>query len=85
MSVGDVPGRGNIHQVFVSSWKCSSGMCLVGEMSVGDVTGRGNVRWGCVDRGNILWRSVQTLFHFLTFLKNAFYNREAYIFKDSLR
>ena len=54
-------------------------------MSVGDVTGRGNVRWGCVDRGNILWRSVRTLFHFLTFLKNAFYNREAYIFKDSLR
>ena len=38
----------NICRAFVWSGKCSSGMCLVGEVSVGDVSGRGSVRRGSV-------------------------------------
>ena len=51
ISVGHLPGRGNVRWAFVWLGKCPLGICLVGEVSIGDVSGRGSVRPGRVRRG----------------------------------
>ena len=51
VSVGDVPGTGNVRRAFDWSGKCPSGMCLFGEVSFGGVSSRGSVRRGSVWSG----------------------------------